>query len=248
MLMNEKCAIVRDLLPSYIDDLCREESKDYIENHVKTCSECKEVLATMKNDFALPDDTEMVEVKKVTKPFKKLRNRMIAIISVLTIVFTSIFVVMIQKGEFTKWNHSTYDINLMKEKEVIYLGNYILSWNGYGNPKIQDIYFIQMDGTITKENQEQLSVTPYIDHSQTIGVVDEAHIEEEEEGIEDELVSVRGYQAKNKEYHLAFRVELKDKEYIQDVHTMVVEYRHFGLKKTQEIEFEGFFHESEETE
>ncbi|MFS0861113.1 hypothetical protein [Fredinandcohnia sp. 179-A 10B2 NHS] len=200
----------------------------------------------MKNEFTLPDKTEMSEVKEVKKPFKKIRNRMIVIISVLTIVFASMFVFMIQKGEFTKWNHSTYDINLMKDKEVIYLGNYILSWNGYGNPKILDIYFIQMDGTIVREEQGQLTVTPYIDHSQTIGVVDETHVREE--GLEDELVPIQGYQSVNKEYHLAFRVELKDKADIQDVHTMVVEFRHFGLKKTQEIEFEGFFHESDENE
>lgn len=243
--MNEKCAIVRDLLPSYLDDLCSEESKNYIEAHVKNCNACKEVLTTMKdNAIELPNEIEVTELKHAKKPFKKIKNRMILLVTTLIIVFTSIFVFMIQKGEFEKWHHSTFDRNMMNDKEIMYLGNYLLSWNGYGNPTIEDIYFIQKDGTVLREGNEQLSFTPYIDLSNTIAVVDEAHVEEE--GLEDDLISTHGYQAKDGKYNLAFKVHLKDKNYNSDVHTIVVEYSHFGIKKKQEIGFEGFFHESEE--
>lgn len=35
-----KCEIIRDLLPSYIDELTSDESNKEIEKHIKTCNCC----------------------------------------------------------------------------------------------------------------------------------------------------------------------------------------------------------------
>ena len=44
--MKEKrdCKIVQDLLPNYIKGLTNEQTNEYIENHLKECSECKEKM------------------------------------------------------------------------------------------------------------------------------------------------------------------------------------------------------------
>lgn len=46
------CNIIRDLLPSYADEIASEESKQMIEEHFKECEECKKVYASLKeHDF-----------------------------------------------------------------------------------------------------------------------------------------------------------------------------------------------------
>ena len=38
--MKNECYIVRDLLPSYMDQLCSEESARFIEQHIAACEQC----------------------------------------------------------------------------------------------------------------------------------------------------------------------------------------------------------------
>ncbi|WP_413305431.1 zf-HC2 domain-containing protein [Bacillus sp. 1P10SD] len=70
--MNNKCHIVRDLLPSYIDDLCSNESRQFIEEHVASCHVCRDVLHTMENDVEVSDGIEQKKRLEAKKPFKKV--------------------------------------------------------------------------------------------------------------------------------------------------------------------------------
>ena len=38
---DKKCNIVLDLLPLYVDEVCSEDTKQYIEEHMKACEVCK---------------------------------------------------------------------------------------------------------------------------------------------------------------------------------------------------------------
>ena len=69
-----KCEIVKDLLPSYIDDLTSAESNAEIEEHLETCQECKDILNQMKTEI----NAENIELnKEIIKPFKKLNKRVL---------------------------------------------------------------------------------------------------------------------------------------------------------------------------
>ena len=46
------CRIIEDLLPLYVDGVCSEESKKYIESHISTCEECHKKLEEMK--YSIP--------------------------------------------------------------------------------------------------------------------------------------------------------------------------------------------------
>ncbi|MFA9557677.1 zf-HC2 domain-containing protein [Evansella sp. AB-rgal1] len=93
--MDHKCEIVRDLLPTYIDGLCSDESKEFIENHINDCQSCKEILHDMRAEVSLTDENEKLTSLKAKKPFKKLRNRLIFSISsafILLAILCGIFV------------------------------------------------------------------------------------------------------------------------------------------------------------
>lgn len=49
------CNIVKDLLPTYIDGLCSKESKEFIEDHLRNCPDCKEVFEMMQDDIKVED-------------------------------------------------------------------------------------------------------------------------------------------------------------------------------------------------
>lgn len=67
-----KCEIIKDLLPSYIDNLTSDESNKEIENHIITCSKCKSELDNMNQDINI----QTLEInKKDIKPLKKFDKK-----------------------------------------------------------------------------------------------------------------------------------------------------------------------------
>lgn len=64
------CDIVRDLLPSYVDKLTSETTNEAVNEHLKECTECSEVLQRMKE----PEKTGS-EPKAEVNYLKKIRRR-----------------------------------------------------------------------------------------------------------------------------------------------------------------------------
>ena len=48
------CDVVKDLIPLYIDDICSQESKQIVEEHIKECDSCKALYESMKEDISAP--------------------------------------------------------------------------------------------------------------------------------------------------------------------------------------------------
>lgn len=66
----KECNIVKDLLPLYIEELCSEDSQEYVEAHLKECKECKESFEYLKYSELC---VEVVEKKEINA-FKKLER------------------------------------------------------------------------------------------------------------------------------------------------------------------------------
>lgn len=72
--MKNECYIVRDLLPSYIDQLCSEESSNFVEQHITTCKECSHLLHQMRVEFDTQEEAEIPIHLEQKKPFQKLAH------------------------------------------------------------------------------------------------------------------------------------------------------------------------------
>ena len=48
---NRDCKIVQDLLPNYIEKLTNIETNQFVEEHLKQCKECKEIVSNMEKDL-----------------------------------------------------------------------------------------------------------------------------------------------------------------------------------------------------
>ncbi|MGE7674293.1 zf-HC2 domain-containing protein [Lysinibacillus sp. NPDC094403] len=94
-MMN--CNIIKDLLPSYIDGICSEDTTRVVEEHLQHCEECRLYLEMMEkptNDM-LPE-----EVMVAKAPFKKInkKRRIQVLISILiTFIITIIGSLVVQE-------------------------------------------------------------------------------------------------------------------------------------------------------
>lgn len=96
--MKVTCEVMKDLMPSYVDDICSDDTKELLKEHIQTCSSCKQLLTTMEQPVSNLKLTED-EQDKIKKPFHKIRkrNRIKILISVvLTLAVTIGCMIMIQ--------------------------------------------------------------------------------------------------------------------------------------------------------
>jgi len=90
MNLKENCNIVQDLLPNYIERLTREETNNFIKDHLKECNECKIILEDMEEDLKFDNSKKAKkDVKYIKKYSKKLKmlKIILLIISILIVVF-----------------------------------------------------------------------------------------------------------------------------------------------------------------
>ena len=111
-MKNKECDIIKDLLPSYVDNICSEASKGWIETHIAECDECRVVAEALRNtefsvkqlDFAQVDATKKVKKKQIG--------------SSLVILSLCMLVMLVTAGIFAEGNYVASLLMLYAELPV----------------------------------------------------------------------------------------------------------------------------------
>ena len=90
-----KCEIIKDLLPSYVDELTSTESNEEIEAHLKYCSECNDYLKGIKKEI----EVEKMEKDKNIEIFIKLRQKTVQIIICAVMILAAIVAIIYGRWE-----------------------------------------------------------------------------------------------------------------------------------------------------
>lgn len=89
--MRIHCNIIQDLLPLYQDNVCSMESRELVEQHLKTCEECRKELASidieLSNSHLYPEDEKIVSAASAA--WKK--SKRIAFIKAIAITLAVVF-------------------------------------------------------------------------------------------------------------------------------------------------------------
>ena len=95
--MKFNCSIVEDLLPLYLEDMCSEDSKAALEEHLQECPACREKLARMKNSEIIPQAKKQeirFQIADYAKKVKRHRLRVgisVALICALAVCVLTLF-------------------------------------------------------------------------------------------------------------------------------------------------------------
>ena len=90
-MKNERnCKIIQDLLPNYIENLTNKDTNIFIEEHLNTCNNCKNILENMKNDL---NPTSIHKDNREIKYMKKYNNK-IRILKIIIFTVILLFVIL----------------------------------------------------------------------------------------------------------------------------------------------------------
>lgn len=88
---KDKCKIVQDLLPNYIDKLTSEETNSFVKKHLEECNECHEIIENMKKYF----EKEKKEINKKTIKYAKKYKRKVKHLWFIILLFILLFISII---------------------------------------------------------------------------------------------------------------------------------------------------------
>lgn len=72
--MHITCEIIRDLLPLYYDNICSEDSRKLVDEHLATCSKCRVELEQFNTEFKVKNNIEDLKtIKNISRKWKKDR-------------------------------------------------------------------------------------------------------------------------------------------------------------------------------
>lgn len=101
------CNIIRDLIPSYLDGICSEDSKDAVKEHLMGCEKCRGYLDSLKSTEIVDEKSDQAGLSfmsKVRKYYTR-RNALGASLLFFMVVMVLLFVpqdtIFRTKGTFT---------------------------------------------------------------------------------------------------------------------------------------------------
>lgn len=92
------CNIIRDLLPSYIDDICSADSRHLIEKHIGECEQCRTQLELLRNTEITDEQGEQNRVSYLKK-IKRHYDKGMFSLAFLTLMVTGGFLLMVYNYE-----------------------------------------------------------------------------------------------------------------------------------------------------
>ena len=85
------CAVIKDLLPLYVDEVLSEDSCKLVKSHIATCNDCKEYYESMKNtDYLINNEKNNNEKEVIKKIRRKINIKKISLICLTAVVVISI--------------------------------------------------------------------------------------------------------------------------------------------------------------
>lgn len=90
--MNNKCNLVKDILPLYVEDMVSTDTREFVGEHLEHCEECHAEFERMRKPAGSIPDTDIVPLKRI--------KRDLLIKRIQTIFFTAILACAIVVAAF----------------------------------------------------------------------------------------------------------------------------------------------------
>ncbi len=184
--MNNKCNIITDILPLYAEDMVNDDTKEFVEQHVVECENCKNKLKLLKSDIPVKNDYQEDKAVDAMKKIRLDMNKKHVAIAVISAIISAIIVVLsfayLTAPEYLPYTEQ-FDIVSVKEANgsvsLSFTGEYELSQRESG------VYTISVYNTICNQlfnlaKEQTITVNPNNEAVTTIYYVSNGGWDEDE--------------------------------------------------------------------
>ncbi|MBP5578953.1 MAG: zf-HC2 domain-containing protein [Ruminococcus sp.] len=107
--MSNNCDMIKDLLPLYADDVCSDESRKTVEEHIKECADCRTELEKLRKSVTVSPKNDGEVLKRIKRRLR-IEKLAVGLISVLAICGALIIGLVYLINSDTSMDMEKYDI------------------------------------------------------------------------------------------------------------------------------------------
>ena len=181
MEKKKLCNIIKDLLPSYVENLTNDETNSFIESHIANCPECKELLENMRKEIEISspkkEEKNFKYIKRYSKRLKIFRNILLIIALVFILIVARRFIIINDLSNKAKIAESKTNYYIKLE---CYLNREFIVFEKYNKDKISltkdKIYYIDNPNSVEEyinytSDKENLKLAKNI-QKQNLSIID----------------------------------------------------------------------------
>ncbi|MBQ6043380.1 MAG: zf-HC2 domain-containing protein [Clostridia bacterium] len=154
--MKNECDILKDLLPLYADGMLSESSIAFVEEHLKTCSECADALKEFKSEK--PESVSgKIDPAAVGAPIKRIKKKVarrviIGVVATALVIFTVFALIKI----FEPYTVENLESALYAREELEFAVNDIIQrFDGFRSAKLVSIRYLGDDISIIERQYDK---------------------------------------------------------------------------------------------
>ena len=117
--MKITCDVIEDLLPLYAEGLTSDDTNFLVEEHLKTCTDCKKQLKAIQNPKEIPINTDIEPFKKVEKKLFHKRVQIIALTIVLVLAIVIITMAYLTSPEYLPYSNEILSVTEYRDGKII---------------------------------------------------------------------------------------------------------------------------------
>ena len=134
-MSTNKCEVIQDLLPLYIDNICSDESRHMVSEHLDSCNECKKLYQNMTDPVKQDLSESELDSEQAFKAIKRKLHKRSRIMIGITVFVTAIIVLLstyfIGSGFMIRTDVALLDYSVSETGTEIILHTAVMSSMGY---------------------------------------------------------------------------------------------------------------------
>lgn len=108
--MSNKCNLIRDILPLYVEDMVSTDTREFVSEHLEHCEECRAELEHMRKPADFIPDADIVPLKRIKKELFIKRLQTVFFTAILACAIVTIVFGILTSPKFFPYSDSLLNV------------------------------------------------------------------------------------------------------------------------------------------
>ena len=109
--MNNKCNLIRDILPLYVEDMVSTDTREFVSEHLEHCEACRAELEHMRKPAGIIPGADIVPLKRIKKELFIKRLQTVFLTAILACAIVTVLFGILTSPKFFPYSDDLFNVN-----------------------------------------------------------------------------------------------------------------------------------------
>ena len=109
--MNNKCNLIRDILPLYVEDMVSTDTREFVSKHLEHCEACRAELEHMQKPTDIIPNTDIVPLRRIKKELFIKRLQTVILTAILACAIVTVIFGILTSPKFFSYSDDLFNVD-----------------------------------------------------------------------------------------------------------------------------------------